>query len=115
MTSCVMKNILIAILLFVFAAQGCVVAVGAGPVEVTKAASLNERAGNPEPLAADVAQLGKLAPSDTDVIPSIEEMSDYVSIQIADEGGKDDAAPPFVMISPYISIVLPKAFPPPRA
>lgn len=110
-----MKAILIALLLFVFAAQGCVVAVGANLMDADHLAFVEEQPGKPAQLADAAAKPGILDVTDMDVLPSIEEMSDYVSIQVADNGGKDSVIPPVAAILPYVSIVLPRFFPPPRA
>ncbi len=110
-----MKSIVIALLLFVFAAQGCVVAVGANLMDFGNQVSSEIQFGQTEQLADGAAKPGMLDLSATDVLPSIEEMSDYVSYQIAEKRGKEIVVPPFAVVFPFISIVLPRFFPPPRA
>ncbi|HEV2612618.1 MAG TPA: hypothetical protein VGU61_20310 [Noviherbaspirillum sp.] len=110
-----MKAIFLALLLFVFAAQGCVVAVGANLMEAGNPASTEAQPGKPAQVVDGAAKQGILDLAATDVLPSIEEMSDYVSIQVADNGGKESVIPPVAVILTYASIVLPKFFPPPRA
>lgn len=113
-----MKKLLVILLLFIFSAQGAVVALGGGLVT----------AGQPFGVTgmAQVVQLEQLVQmeqaastehsdiDDLQVSSSIEEMSDYVALDPASKQPPDRASTPPTMAPVLSSIDLPRALPPPR-
>lgn len=107
-----MKKLLVILLLFIFSAQGAVVALGGGlvtagqPFGVTGMVQLvqMEQAASTEHSDID----------DLQVSSSIEEMSDYVALDPASKQPPDRASTPPTMAPVLSSIDLPRALPPPR-
>lgn len=130
-----MKKFLIILLLFIFSAQGAVVALGGGPAMAAErpgmagmaqaAAAASSASSAASAMATEAAPAASLAqdPSSSDgladiddlkVWSSIEEMSDYVALDPALKQPRDRAANPPTIAPVLSSTDLPRASPPPR-
>ncbi|MEC4717982.1 hypothetical protein RY831_02355 [Noviherbaspirillum sp. CPCC 100848] len=112
-----MKKVLVILLLFIFSAQGTVVAVGGGLVMSVDRSGVMEMA-----YMEHMEHIAHAAPSiagdadfdDLKVSSSIEEMSDYVALDPAAKQPRDHASNPPTIAPVLSSIDLPRALPPPR-
>lgn len=133
-----MKKFLVILLLFIFSAQGAVVALGGGPAMAAErpgmagmaqaaaaASSASSASSAASAMATEAAPAASLAqdPSSSDgltdiddlkVWSSIEEMSDYVALDPALKQSRDRAANPPTIAPVLSSTDLPRASPPPR-
>ncbi|HEY8608618.1 MAG TPA: hypothetical protein VIM12_16005 [Noviherbaspirillum sp.] len=105
-----MKNLLVVLLLIVFAAQGMTVAVGGTAYREAQQAA-GSRLGDSEAIVAG----GILDQDQNQVAADMEEMSDYVPLALTFQGNEPRTATPRPHIPSLVSIDLPRALPPPRA
>lgn len=109
-----MKKVLVILLLFIFSAQGTVVAVGGGLVMSVDRSGVMEMAYMEHIAHAAPSVAGDADFDDLKVSSSIEEMSDYVALDPAAKQPRDHASNPPTIAPVLSSIDLPRALPPPR-
>ncbi|WP_151636222.1 hypothetical protein [Noviherbaspirillum aerium] len=108
-----MKKVLVILLLFIFSAQGAVVASGGGCAVAGDWLGMEQTLStmSSDNVGPDVA-LNDL--DDLQVSSSIEEMSDYVPPDMALKQPREPVLSPPVIALVLSSIDLPRALPPPR-
>lgn len=111
-----MRRLVIQFLLFVFSVQVIAAAAGAhaiaGKGSSSRAITTNSP---PEKLYVSSAGYGQSDFDETQARCAIEEMSDYVVLELTVQGKSRCGQPMEAGKSPFVSIILPRPIPPPRS